>query len=214
MTDTVALIVGLILTLFVYSYLLGDNPLFRIAVHLLVGVSAAYAAVVAVNLILAPVIIRLLSNPAAPENVSWLIPVLLSLLLFTKWFRSLSWLGNTAVGYLVTIGAAIALVGAVTGTVVPQLTSIRGDGVINIILTALFAVSVLLYFQFTSKRDQESPPSPNLWQRPVRAVGHAVLMVTFGAVFAGLFTTSLILLIERVNFFVRGLATLIGLILL
>ena len=45
MNEFIGLIVGFILTLLVFSYLLGDNPLYRIAIHLLVGTSAAYAAV-------------------------------------------------------------------------------------------------------------------------------------------------------------------------
>ena len=35
---------GLILTLLVFSYLIGDNPLFRIAIYLFIGVSSGYAA--------------------------------------------------------------------------------------------------------------------------------------------------------------------------
>ena len=41
MNESIGLILGFILTLCVYSYVLGDNPLFRVASHLLVGVSAA-----------------------------------------------------------------------------------------------------------------------------------------------------------------------------
>ena len=52
MTDLAGLIVGILLTLFIYSYLIGDNPLYRISVHLLVGVSAAYAVVVVVQQLL------------------------------------------------------------------------------------------------------------------------------------------------------------------
>ena len=36
----------LLLTLMVFSYLIGDNPLFRIAVYLFIGVSSGYAATV------------------------------------------------------------------------------------------------------------------------------------------------------------------------
>ena len=215
MTDSLALIIGLLLTLFVYSYLVGDNPLYRIAVHMLVGVSAAYAAVIAIERILLPVILQVLAEPTAPDGLLWLVPLGLSLLLFFKGIRSLSWLGNTAVGFLVTIGAAVALVGAVTGTIIPQVTAFSGaGGALNVLLIVLLTACALLYFQFSGSADQDGAFTPGHWQRPVRALGQVVLMITFGAVFAGVFTTSLVLLIERVNYFITGLSSLLGIILL
>jgi hypothetical protein len=43
--DLIWTIVGFILTLMVFSYLFGDNPLFRLVTYLFVGVSAGFAAV-------------------------------------------------------------------------------------------------------------------------------------------------------------------------
>ena len=43
-----------LLTLFIFSYLIGDNPLFRIAVYIFVGVSAGYVAAVACRQVLWP----------------------------------------------------------------------------------------------------------------------------------------------------------------
>ena len=44
--EFISAFVGLILTLMIFSYLIGDNPLFRIAVYLFIGVSSGYAATV------------------------------------------------------------------------------------------------------------------------------------------------------------------------
>ena len=43
-----------ILTLMVLSYLVGDNPLFRVAMHLLVGAAAGYAGAIALGNVLRP----------------------------------------------------------------------------------------------------------------------------------------------------------------
>jgi len=43
-----------VLTLLVFSYVLGDNVLYRIAVHVLVGAAAAYIAIVATEGVLYP----------------------------------------------------------------------------------------------------------------------------------------------------------------
>lgn len=214
MTDSLTLIVGLLLTLFIYSYLVGDNPLYRLAVHLLVGVSAGYAAVVAVNRILLPVITQLIGNPTDTENTLWLIPVALSLLLFLKWFRPLAWLGNTSVGILVTIGAAVALVGAITGTVIPQLMGARAESPLSTVLIAVLSACALLYFQFTVG-DQESQGFVLAgWRRVVSTIGQYVILIALGAIFAGVFTTSLVLLIDRVSYFVSGISSLLGVILI
>ncbi len=46
--------VSLVLTLLVFSYLLGDNFLYRIAVHVLVGVAAGYTVIVALESVIVP----------------------------------------------------------------------------------------------------------------------------------------------------------------
>src|SRR5690606_27428230 len=117
---------------------------FRIAVHLLVGVSAGYAGVVTVNRVVVPVLSQLLADPTSPENTLWLIPVILSLLLLFKWFRPVSWLGNTSAGILVTIGAAVAFVGAIAGTVIPQVTVESAEGPFATLVVAVLAACALL----------------------------------------------------------------------
>ena len=45
--DLVTGLLSFLLTLMILSYLVGDNPAFRVAVYIFVGVSAGYAAAVA-----------------------------------------------------------------------------------------------------------------------------------------------------------------------
>ena len=52
--EIISALVGFLLTLMVFSYLIGDNPLFRIAVYLFIGVSSGYAATVIVHYVLLP----------------------------------------------------------------------------------------------------------------------------------------------------------------
>lgn len=47
---------GAALTLCIFSYLLGDNPLFRLALHIFVGASVAYVCVIALQTVLLPVL--------------------------------------------------------------------------------------------------------------------------------------------------------------
>ena len=62
MNDTLGLVIGFILTLLIYSYVIGDNPAYRLAVHILVGVSAAYAAVLVLRQAILPIVAQLALN--------------------------------------------------------------------------------------------------------------------------------------------------------
>ena len=205
MNETIGLIIGLVLTILIYSYLIGDNPLYRIAVHILVGVSAGYAAIVVVQRIVLPVILEAQENPQV-SAINWLIPLIFLLLLFLRRFPKLNldWLSNLTLALLVGVGTAVALVGALSGTLIPQLLNFSAPTPIQGIIIALLTICTLLAFQFTPlfRRPQgdEVWEQPR-WQRMIKRIGQAVLMITFGAFFATVLSTSLILLADRINFF-------------
>ena len=206
MTDLVGLIIGLLLTLFIYSYLIGDNPLYRVSVHLLVGVSAAYAVVVVVRQLLLPIWQQVQANPASPDSVIWLVPILFALMLLARRLPSVSWLGNTSLALLVGVGAAVALIGSLTGTLWPQIVGVQPATPLQGIVVAILTICTLLAFQFTALRPRSTGLwQPAIWQRGVTAVGRIVLTITFGALFAALVSTGLILLAERLNFFLTEL---------
>lgn len=202
--DVIGMAAGFLLTLFIYSYLLGDNALYRIAVHIMVGVTAGYAAVVAVQEIFLPLFQQLAADPAAPANVFWIIPLALALLLLLTWVRPVAWLANGAVGALVGVGAAVGLVGVITGTLLPQILNEPADDPVLGLLAALFTVCALLYFQFTGPATTEGDLVQAGWRRAVNGVGKGVLMVTFGALFAGALNTSLVLFIDRLVTYFNG----------
>jgi hypothetical protein len=203
MNDTIGLIIGFILTLLIYSYLIGDNPLYRLAVHILVGVSAAYAALVVLRQVILPVFAQLLLNPVSLDSLFWLVPILLALLLILQRLPRFAWLGDNALALLVGVGAAVALVGAISGTLLPQVMSFGGgtDAPVQGVLVAVLTACVLLTFQFTGKRNEAGEWQRPLWLRGFVPVGRAVLFVTFGALFAGILSTSLILFTERISYY-------------
>ncbi|MBK8903694.1 MAG: hypothetical protein IPM53_21100 [Anaerolineaceae bacterium] len=206
MTELAGLIIGLLLTLFIYSYLIGDNPLYRVSVHLLVGVSAAYAVVVVARQLLLPIWQQVQANPASPDSVIWLVPVLFALMLLARRLPSVSWLGNTSLALLIGVGAAVALIGSVTGTLWPQIVGVQPATPLQGIVVAVLTICTLLAFQFTALRPRSSGLwQPAIWQRGITAVGRIVLTITFGALFAALVSTGLILLAERLNFFLTEL---------
>jgi hypothetical protein len=196
--DLIGLLVGLVLTLFIYSYILGDNPLYRLAVHTLVGVSAAYAAVVVTRQLLFPLWARLRQEPTNVANL-WLVPILLLILLFVL----KRWTGNGAVAFLIAVGSAVALVGAVQGTLLPQITAVPNNPLFagHGLVTAVLTICTLLTFQFTRRSSRSEPR----WQRTLSGIGRAVLMITFAALFTATLNTSLLLLADRLNYLLRDM---------
>lgn len=198
------LVIGLVITLLVYSYLLGDNPLYRVAVHLLVGVSGGYAAVIVVRQVIVPALSPLVNDPTNPDSLLWVIPLLLAFLLLFKTMPRLAWMGNSTLAVLVGAGAAVALLGAITGTLWPQIRAASQPttlGVLGALVTALMTIFALFYFQFTGTQ----PEKPPVWRQTIRHVGQFVLTVTFGALFAGVLSTSLALLTYQLGQFLSQL---------
>lgn len=214
MNETVGLLIGFFLTIFIYSYVLRDNPLYRLAIHLLVGVSAAYAAVIITRQVILPAILPSLTqirqDPSNTANLLLLVPLFLALLLFIKHvFPTAGWIGNSAVAFLVGVGAGVALLGAIRGTLWPQVTAVDGQNPVQGFLIALLTICTLATFQFTRRINEEETWKRPFWQRWLASIGRIVLTITFGALFAGVLNTSLILLIDRVNYYWNGLLQLL-----
>src|SRR3954451_16283553 len=116
-------IVAGLLTLMVISYLLGANPLWRIAQSLLVGVSVGYIALVLLTQVIAPQVARVVAPAAgADPNDRWLaaVPVALGLLLLIRVAYPGAWPASFGLNLIVVVGSALALGGALAGTLVPQ----------------------------------------------------------------------------------------------
>ena len=139
--DLLLAALGAVLTLFIFSYLLGDNPLYRLALHIFVGASVAYVFVVALRNIILPA----LTPPDTSDadiRVLWtvsLVGVLLGALLLMRSVRGLSWLSEipVAILFLRRFGSLTRRVSSSPVTTVDVLCLVRTFG-------RVVAVSVLL----------------------------------------------------------------------
>lgn len=210
--EAVGLIVGLILTLFIYSYLIvGDKFPYRLAVHILVGGTAAYTAVIVVRQVFMPLYDTIRESPTASEAIYLVVPALLGLFLLLRRLHIASWLGNNTIALLVGVGASVALLGALSGTLWPQLTGTYSDtsSPWRGIAVAVLAALTLLTFQFTTFRaGSDGVWERASWQRGIYLLGRVVIMMTFGVLFATVLNTSFILLADRISFFVSEFSQL------
>ena len=226
--DVAGTFVAIVLTLAVFSFLLGDNVLFRLAEHIFVGAAVGYAAVVAFHSILIPrVLVPILEAAAAGDWLQLtvpLIPLVLGLLLLTKSFRwaaPFSWLGSLSVALLLGVGAALALAGALLGTLLPQISATADLfryvehygyvlGLFSGIVVLIGVTGVLLHFYFGSVG---TGPLARLRTGLVRTwggLGRWFIFVAFGAILATTFMSRLSLFTGRMQFLIESLTGLIG----
>ncbi|MEO8394665.1 MAG: hypothetical protein ABI700_16845, partial [Chloroflexota bacterium] len=119
MSDQIGLWIGFILTLMVFSYLLGDNFLYRLAIYVFVGLAAGFVTMATVDSVLLPWIRVTLQSGDMGGKLFGAIPLVLGLLLILKSRPRFNRLGNLGLAFVVGIGTAIALVGAISGTLLP-----------------------------------------------------------------------------------------------
>ncbi|MGQ9909705.1 MAG: hypothetical protein ACUVS2_12810 [Candidatus Flexifilum sp.] len=201
--EQIGIWVGFALTLMIFSYLLGDNVLYRIAVYVFVGLAAAYVTIIAIESVIRPWLMATLFSGDAGGMAVGLIPPLLGLLLFMKASGRLARLGSLGLAFLIGLGAAVALVGAISGTLIPLaagvVTGAQTD-LINGVLILLGVLSTLIYFQYLGRRQPDDSVRRPLPVRVFGAVGQGVIAVTLGALYGGAILTSLAILSERIAF--------------
>ncbi len=191
------------LTLALYSFLYRDNPLFKVAEHLYVGVVAAYElALVWYQNILVDVIDPLFAPPAE-VGTRWLVlvPTILGLFLMTRVIGRGVWLSRLSFAFIVGLGAGLAIPRRIASFILQQIEpSIRplwesGTGLwetLNVLIILVGVVSVLVYFYFSVEHRGVIGG--------VSKVGIWFLMISFGASFGYTVMARLSLLIGRVNF--------------
>lgn len=219
--------VSFIITILILSYLFGDNLLFRAAVYVFVGVSAGYVAAVAIRQVIIPQVLQPIIAGTAFSNTKQSIIVVGSLvgglLLFTKAFPRLSSLGQLSMAYLVGVGAAVTIGGAVLGTLIPQIIATfdgfdvglavaRGINpafmILNGALLLLGVVGTLAYFNFGARQKEDGSVKRNFLVEILTWIGRIYIAITFGVLFAGVYMAALTALIERMD----SLRTFINLI--
>lgn len=222
--ELLSALVGLILTLMVFSYLIGDNPLFRIAVYLFIGVASGYAAAVIWHYVLVQKLFQPLATSDPNQLLLSIVPLIFSISLLTKLSPRLSWIGNFAMAVLVGVGAAAAVGGALLGTLVPQVQASidafdwrAAGGGTNAIRT-LFEGTVMFFgtvltlasFHFSAARSADGTPQRNSVLEWIARLGRIFIAITLGVLFAGVYMSALTAMIERLSSVINFIRQLIG----
>jgi len=178
------------LTLATFSIVFAENPFYRVAEHLYVGVSAGHAITMGWQNI------RDLSwNPLVNKgDMVAFVPLLLGLLLYTRFLPGdLKWINRIPASLLVGVGTGLAVGRTIQTDLLGQIsaTMIAWNKLDNIIII-LGTIGSICYFFFSFKQDG-----------PLRVgsqVGRWVMMVAFGSAFSNTVMGRLSLFIGRVQF--------------
>jgi len=196
------------LTLFIFSFLFKDNPLFKLAEHLYVGVSVGYTIVKTCD----SVVVHLIYKPIVEHGeIALLIPVAIGLLMLTRYVPKATWMSRYAFAFIVGLGSGLAIPRTISSfilkqiedTIRPLLSMTGGDGLtfsmslldpasnLNAIIVLVGVSSVLFYFFFSI---EHSGPG-----RMVARTGIVFLMIAFGAAFGYTVMARMSLLIGRLT---------------
>lgn len=202
MTQFLIQIIAIILTIAVLSRIAGANPLFRAAQYLFVGVSLGLAFVITFHQVLRPAAVEL-SSGSSTGMLLYGVPLVLGVFLLPRALggQEFSWLANIPLAIVFGVGSALAIGGAIIGTLLPQILDtarpFTGDTgtIIGIIVLAVGTIATLAGFYYTVPQQSSSGRLVAI----MSVIGHWVLMVAFGFFFAATLQTYLSALTERLR---------------
>ena len=169
-----------------------DNIAFRVAQSAFLGVAAGNAIVVGVDRFRSQAI-----SPLASGQLLYIVPILLSVMLFARFMRGYQWMSRYPMSVLIASGAGIGLAGAVEAQLLRQVsaTFVKLNTVDNIILF-LGVLGVLAYFFLTQDFAKHLTGPGNF----VIKFGRGMMMIGFGATFGSAVMGRSTLLIARIQY--------------
>ncbi len=200
------------LTLMVFSFLFRDNPLYKIAEHIFVGVSAAYWMVIGfwttfwpqVVVKLVPAAARVARPDATPGEPDYtaLIPLGLGLLMLSRLVPRWSWIGRWPTAFVIGTTAGYGLVRYIRSDFIFQIRATVGHGLaptadgrwlwqesLAAVMILIGTLSGLVYF-INTRRNTGTVGG-------VARLGLVFMLVTFGASFGSAVMARVALLIGR-----------------
>ncbi len=213
--------IAALLTLAIYSFLYRDNPIYRFAESLLIGISVGFLLVTAFDTTIMPKALEPVGNSlkqiivsgqfAAIGTFLWLlVPVALGLLMFARFIPDYAWMSRIALALYIGFGAGASIPANMQSYILKQVeATIRSfmtidgiGGAINAVVILVGLISTLLYFYFSKAHTGAFGK--------VARLGTFYLMIFFGATFGYTVMARISLLIGRLTFLLRDWLGLIS----
>jgi hypothetical protein len=208
MLQTIGLWIAALLTLAIYSFLYKDNPFYKTAEHIFIGVSAGYWTIYlwfnyAWPNLFEPFIVRgvglLITQGQVNFGLLFIIPIIVGFMMFAPLIPKIGWLVRIPLTFTMGVSMSLFILQIVQGDIIPQLQAtflplknIPPFQIFSNILIITGVVFTLIYFYFSK---------PHKGVLGVAAkIGIWFMMVSFGAHFGYTVMARISLLIGRVYF--------------
>lgn len=181
------------LTLCIFSFLYKDNPFYKLAEHIYVGVSAGFWLLYIYEFDVKPMLWDRFWVETGLARYILVIPGLLGLIMLTRWIPRIAWVSRYAIAFTVGIGAGLGITGSIHGFIIPQMkaTLLPLTSLNNIILV-VGVTTTILYFFFSKEHRGVLGGAAR--------VGIIFVMISFGASFGYTVMARISLLIGRIYF--------------
>jgi hypothetical protein len=197
MSTNIWIWIAAILTLAVYSFLYKDNILYKIAEYLVVGVSVGYSiAITWHNVIISKMVV-----PVVDYHLYYMvIPAIIGCLMFTRFFKKVSWLSKIPISVIIGWGAGVAIplgfqmyiLEHVKNTILIPWYDGNIGSLVNALIIFIGVIATLTYFYFSAKHKGVVGKIANL--------GIWYIMIAFGASFGYTVMARISLFIDRAQF--------------
>jgi hypothetical protein len=194
MGTTIGIFIAAGLTLCIYSFLYKDNPFYKFAEHLFVGIAAGYTIAIAWH----QIIVRLIWHPMRAEgNFTVLIPTAIGLLMFSRFVPKYRWLIRWPLAFTIGVGAGASIPRTMQSFIFEQMGATLQPltftlAAVNLAIIVIGVLCTLIYFFFSV--EHKGPVGV------VSKIGTFFLMISFGAAFGYTVMARISLLIGRVYF--------------
>jgi len=205
MADLVGVWVAALLTLAIFSFLYKDNPIYKLAEHIFVGISAGYGVAIVWHTTIRGDLYSRLREPLVGHNWVIIFPAILGMMMVLRFIPRCGWLSRWPIAFMLgtTAGLAIpavmqaAVLDQIGHTVDPLIAMGAGNQIdwvasFNAIVVVTGVLCVLAYFFFS----KEHTGALGVASR----IGIWFLMVGFGATFGYTVMARISLLIGRMQF--------------
>lgn len=194
--DTLKIWLAALFSISIYTFLFGENPLYRFAEHLFIGLTAANLTVQGFHNIATQAWRPLVEN----GELMWLGVIIGGLMLLSRWFKPIDWMSRAPLGFMTGVAAALSVRRSLESEFYRQIVStvkLKWNTLDNVI----YIIAVLLpMFYLIYTLDEKSRLGSGV--KTLGKVGQLLMMVAFGASLGSTIMARISLVIERFQFLI------------
>ena len=181
-----------IVTIVAYSYLFGDNPLYRFLEHLFIGITAAVMTIQAVLNIKNQAVTPIL----AEGQYLWVIGIIGGIMMLARFTKKYAWVSRAPLSLIIGATSALSIIRAVESEIVKQVaatvnlkwTSVNG---------AIYILCVVLIFTINEKSKSGHAVTS------LGKLGQYAMMLAFGASMGATVMARISMVVGRLQFLIQ-----------